>query len=82
MVNLKPTLLKIITTSILFIVFVFIFIKKYINKDFICKISCTYPNCPPCAYPTSTTEIVLWGILAVVIPVLFYLIYSVIQHKK
>jgi uncharacterized RDD family membrane protein YckC len=82
MINLKPTALKTIITSAIFLLFAFIFINNYVNRNSVCKILCTIPNCPFCAYPTSTTEIILWGILTIVIPLLFYLIYSCMQHKK
>jgi hypothetical protein len=82
MVNLKPTLLKTILTLIIFAGFLYNFIKITLNKDSICKVLCTYPNCPACAYPTSTTEIILWGVLTFLVPMLFYLIYSIFQKKR
>ena len=72
--NLKPTTLKIILTLIIFLIFLY----NYQDSLVVCSIFCFGDNCPPCVYPNYFSIQLL---LLIVIPVLFYLIYSIIENK-
>ncbi len=80
MVNLKPTLVKTIMSVLIFLSLVYAFRIRLGNSS--CEILCKIPNCPPCAYPVGNSEIILWGIVIIAIPALFYMVYSAFQRKE